>query len=301
VTSGTLFGSDAISGGTFAFTDKNVGSGNKTVTASGVTVTDGNSGGNYNVSYASNTTSTISQANLTLSTSNVSKTYDGSLIAAGTATVTSGTLFGSDAISGGTFAFIDKNVGSGNKTVTASGITVTDGNSGGNYNVSYADNTASTIVAKALTVSGQSASNKVYDGSTTATLTGGTLAGVLSGESVTLTEAGNFATADVGAGIAVTAADSIAGSDAGNYSVTQPTGLSADITAAVTTTTDTDPRVENAIAHALAVTPNRPLPLIQFSNGPIPGGLVGLNLSVTGGGINLPAGFIGSDDEADKK
>jgi trimeric autotransporter adhesin len=145
VTSGTLFGSDSLSGGTFAFTNKNVGSGNKIVTTSGVTVNDGNSGGNYNVSYANNTTSSISQANLTLASSNVSKTYDGGLSAAGTATVTSGTLFGSDSINGGTFAFTDKNVGSGNKTVTTSGVTVSDGNSGGNYNVSYANNTNSTI------------------------------------------------------------------------------------------------------------------------------------------------------------
>ena len=41
---------DAISGGTFAFTDANAGAGNKTVTTTGVTLSDGNLGGNYTVS-----------------------------------------------------------------------------------------------------------------------------------------------------------------------------------------------------------------------------------------------------------
>jgi autotransporter-associated beta strand protein len=159
VTSGTLYTNasnantlDSLSGGSFAFTNANYGSGNKTVTVSGVTVNDGNSGNNYSVTYASNTTSTINAAAITISTSNVSKTYDGALTATGTATVTSGTLYTNasnsntlDSISGGSFAFADKNVGSGNKTVTVSSVTVTDGNSGNNYSVTYASNTTSTI------------------------------------------------------------------------------------------------------------------------------------------------------------
>ncbi|TXT33083.1 MAG: hypothetical protein FD135_5557 [Comamonadaceae bacterium] len=84
----------------------------------------------------------MNKANLTLSTSNVSKTYDGGLSASGSAMVSSGTLFGSDSISGGTFAFTNKNVGSSNKSVTTTGVTVNDGNGGGNYNVTYANNTA---------------------------------------------------------------------------------------------------------------------------------------------------------------
>nr|WP_319564646.1 YDG domain-containing protein [uncultured Rhodoferax sp.] len=98
----------------------------------------------YILSYVGGTL-TVNKANLTLSANDITKTYDGGLGASGTATVSSGTLFGSDSLTGGTFAFTDKNVGSGNKTVTATGVTVNDGNNGGNYNVSYADNTTSTI------------------------------------------------------------------------------------------------------------------------------------------------------------
>ena len=48
-----------ISGGTFAYTDPSVGQGNKTVTTAAVALSDGNSGGNYLVSYVNNTTSSI--------------------------------------------------------------------------------------------------------------------------------------------------------------------------------------------------------------------------------------------------
>jgi galactitol-specific phosphotransferase system IIB component len=169
-TAGTqLFGTDSLSGGSFAFTNKNAGTG-KTVTVSGVTLNDGNSGNNYYVSYADNTSSTINKANLILTTGNVVKTYDGSTSALGSAVATSGTqVFAGDNISGGTFAFTNKHAGSG-KTVTTSGVTVNDGNSGNNYNVTYADNSTSTINQASLVISSTDAS-KTYDGTTSATAT----------------------------------------------------------------------------------------------------------------------------------
>ena len=94
-----------------------------------------------------------------------------------------------------------------------------------------------TITPSALTVSGETAANKVYDGSTAATLSGGTLVGVIGSDSVTLTQAGNFVTANAGSGIAVTAADTLSGAAAGNYMLTQPNGLSANITQAPLTVT----------------------------------------------------------------
>ena len=139
-----LFGGDSLSGGTYAFTNANAGTGNKTVTVSGVTVNDGDSGGNYNVSYVSNATSTINPASITVDAANITKTYDGTLTANGTANLVSGALYhnasngnAQDTLGGGTFAFTDPNAGSGNKAVTTSGVTVNDGNSGGNYAVTY--------------------------------------------------------------------------------------------------------------------------------------------------------------------
>ncbi|MGZ5573527.1 MAG: beta strand repeat-containing protein, partial [Methylobacter sp.] len=195
VTGGTLYNGDSLSGGSFAFTDKNAGN-NKTVTTTDVTVNDGNNGGNYNVSYANNTTSTINAANLTLSTASVTKTYDSTVTAAGAAKVTNGTLYNGDSLSGGSFLFTDKNAGT-NKTVTATDIMVNDGNSGGNYNVSYADNTTSTIDSANITVSTDSVT-KTYDGTVTAAgtakVTGGTL---YNGDSLS---GGSFAFTDKNAG-----------------------------------------------------------------------------------------------------
>ena len=97
------------------------------------------------------------------------------------------------------------------------------------------------ITPKALTVSGVAASNKVYDGTTTATITA-TLQGVVNGDSVQLTPpAADFDTKDAGTGKAVMIAAggsfTISGADAGNYTLTQPTvsGLTADITPATLT------------------------------------------------------------------
>jgi hypothetical protein len=249
---------------------------------------------------------TVNKADLTLSTSNVTKTYDGTLAASGTATVTSGTLFGTDVLSGGTFAFTDKNVGS-NKTVTITGVTLLDGNGGGNYNITYADNNASAITPKALAVVGETALDKIYDGTTSATLTGGTLTGLISGDTVRLIEAGTFATPDVGKGIAVTAALSLGGSSAGNYSVIQPTGLTANITAPANEL-DAGPRSQNAIVSAaslmstVALHSNRvdAQPFLQSSTSATPGGLTGLDLSITANGVKLPSVVQSVDEREDQ-
>lgn len=97
------------------------------------------------------------------------------------------------------------------------------------------------IASKALAVSGVVASNKVYDGTTTATITA-TLQGVADGDSVQLTApAADFDTKDAGTGKAVTIAAGgsfvISGADATNYTLTQPTvsDLTADITPATLT------------------------------------------------------------------
>jgi len=221
VTAGTVFAGDNTSGGTFAFTDKNAGTGNKTVTTAGVTVGDGVNNANYNVTYADNTTSTINQANLTLTTTNVTKTYDGTVAASGTATVAAGTLFGGDSLTGGSFAFTDKNAGTGNKTVTTAGVTVGDGVNNGNYNVSYVDNTTSTINKANLTVTATGVT-KTYDGTLSATGTGsvGALAGAGAGEVVNAAATQVFTDKNAGSGNKTVQASGLTIKDSGNADVT---------------------------------------------------------------------------------
>ena len=163
VSSGTLFGDKLADNGQIAYTDRNAGEGNKTVTVSGVTVDDGNGGRNYQVSYAPNRSSTINPAALTVSTGNVAKTYDGTVDAPGAAAaIVEGRLYGGDSLNGGAFAFADRNAGAGNKTVTVGGVTVNDGNGGNNYLLKLAPNTSSTISPAPLTVTANG-DRKAYD------------------------------------------------------------------------------------------------------------------------------------------
>jgi len=89
--------------------------------------------------------------------------------------------------------------------------------------------------------SGLSANNKVYDGTTTATITSSnvTLLGVVDGDSVSLVTNGytaNFASAGVGTNIPVTVNGlTLGGASAGNYTLAPLIGLTANITGSVVT------------------------------------------------------------------
>src|SRR5690606_8291663 len=109
-------------------------------------------------------------------------------------------------VSGAAAAFADANVGT-DKTVTVSGLTLA-GADAVNYTLTQPTATAD-ITAAGLTVSGVTASNKIYDGTTTAALNLGSaaLVGVLGNDAVTLDTAeaaGVFASADVGTNKIVT-------------------------------------------------------------------------------------------------
>ncbi|MCT9813539.1 YDG domain-containing protein, partial [Acidovorax sp. Be4] len=89
--------------------------------------------------------------------------------------------------------------------------------------------------AKALTVSGVTAGNKTYDGTTAATLSGGTLNGLVGNETLTLTgQSGVFSDQNAGAGKTVTVNGATLGNGTGlasNYTVSNATGVTADINA----------------------------------------------------------------------
>jgi hypothetical protein len=230
-TGSQTFGSDSLSGGTFAFTTAAAGAGNKAVTVSGVTVNDGNNGSNYSVTYANNTTSTVTQKALTASMSAANKTYDGTTAASVTGSST-------DIITGDTVTFANtsatfanKNVGTG-KPVTVAGISLT-GTNAGNYSLQSNTATATAnVTAKSLTAA-MSAANKTYDGTTTASVTGSST-DIITGDTVTFANtSATFANANVGTGKTVTVAGiSITGTDAGNYSLQSNTATAlADILA----------------------------------------------------------------------
>jgi fibronectin-binding autotransporter adhesin len=129
---------------------RNVGAG-KTVSVIGLAIS-GSSAGNYALSStsASAAIGTISQTNITVTAAANTKTYDGTTSAAATPAVTSGGIQTGDA---GHFTetYDTQNVGTG-KTLTPAG-TVTDGNSGANYNYSFVA-TANGTITNATTAGG---------------------------------------------------------------------------------------------------------------------------------------------------
>ena len=194
-------------------------SGNISVASTGATT--------QNVATVSSTVSTKSLTITGLTASN--KVYDATTSATLTGTAAySGLVNGeSFSVSGTPSAtFATKTVGTG-KAVTVIGYTAPSAN----YTVTQPTGLTATITAKTLTVTGAAASNKTYDGTTTATISG-TLSGVIAGDVVTLTGTGTFASANVGTGIVVTSTSTLAGADNANYTLTQPTGLAANITQA---------------------------------------------------------------------
>ena len=90
-----------------------------------------------------------------------------------------------------------------------------------------------TVSGKTVTITGVTASNKTYDGSTAAALTGGTLSGVINGDTVTVVAGtGSFASANVGTWAVTATGYGLGGTHAGNYVLAaQPSVPDATITA----------------------------------------------------------------------
>ena len=123
-------------------------------------------------------------------------------------------------------------VGAGSTNITVSQA----GN--GSYNAAEDVIQSLTVNAIALTLPDAVATSRAYNTLLTTNITG-TLTGVINSDDVTFdgTLKGTFADANVANGIAVTSNCTLAGTKAGNYSLTQPTGLTANITQASQTIT----------------------------------------------------------------
>ena len=216
----------------------------KIVTGSGYALA-GTDAGNYSLVQPT-ATATISQKTLTISgLSADNKTYDRN---------TAATLSGTGALVGvelGDTVTLDSSAASADfattavgigKTVTGSGYLLT-GADAGNYALTQPTWTAD-INGIVLTISGVTADNKVYDRSATASLSGtASLVGVVSPDVVTLSTGGavaTFADAIAGTAKAVTVTGySLGGANAANYTLVQPSSLTANISAKPLTVTGT--------------------------------------------------------------
>ncbi len=156
------------------------------------------------------------------------KDYDGSADAFVDVEVTGGELTGDVTVTATGGSFDNKNAGTG-KTVTGN-ITVS-GADAGNYNFTIIETTTASINPKNIATEDARAEDKVYDGGNTALIAGTVLTGIVDGDEVFIGNSeGSFSQSNVGENIPVTAAIELSGADSDNYTLSQPEGLSADIT-----------------------------------------------------------------------
>jgi hypothetical protein len=211
----------ALNGGTASFANKNVGN-SKTVTLSGAMLA-GTDASNYALDSVATATANIAPLHITGSFTADNKSYDGNTAATVLTRSLSGSL-GADTVSltGGAATFANKNVGTA-KVVTLSGAGLA-GADAANYLLDSVATTTANITPKGTTPSVMAAS-KFYDGTTAATITNCSLAGIVSGDAVGCAAGlANFDTPAPGIGKTVTA-NSIthSGAQASNYQLLSST------------------------------------------------------------------------------
>ncbi len=219
----------SATGGTFASSGVATGI---TVTASGIALS-GSGSTNYSVNSTATTTANITAAPLTIAAGSNSISFGGSF----TPSETPSGLQGSDSVSGVTYTYAGSGYGPsttkptavGTYSITPSAATFSPG-SASNYTITY---TAGTLtIGQSALVATVTASNKVYNGNTTATIATCTLTPTESGISCSAT-GGTFASSGVATGITVTASGiALSGSGSTNYSVNSTATTTANITAA---------------------------------------------------------------------
>jgi len=205
-----------------AFVDKNAGS-NKVVTVQNASLS-GLDAGNYTLGTTGGTaTASIAQRTLNLGYTGVDKVYDG--VTGAQVAISDDRVAGDVLSASASAAFADKNAGTG-KAVTVSNLALS-GTDAGNYRLAATGGVTSASIARAaLTLASVSASDKVYDGTQVASVSG-TVAGVIGQDAVSLAGgSGTFVDRNFGTGKTVAVGGfQLAGVDAGNYALTSNSGV----------------------------------------------------------------------------
>jgi len=209
------------------FADKQVGTA-KTVSVTGISISGGD-GGNYHLTNSTaNATADITPRDLTVTATGVNKVYNGT--ASATVTLATDKVGGDDVLaSSASASFADKQVGTG-KTVSVTGISIGGGDAGNYHLTNTTASATADITPRDLTVTATGV-NKIYDGTTVATVALAT--DKIGGDDVSASFASaSFADKHVGTAKAISVAGlSISGGHAGNYHLTNTTAsTTADIT-----------------------------------------------------------------------
>jgi hypothetical protein len=247
----------AATGGTFAATNYNISyvAGDLTVTADPtITLTGGLSPVNTTYGAPSASPTSFSVSGIFLSgdlTVTPPAGYEVSL-SSGSGYTTSLTIPASGTLSATTvFVRLAATTGYNGGAAYTGNISV----SGGSATTKTIATAASTVTRAALTITGLSGVDKIYDGNTTASLSGtAAYSGLQNGEtfSVTGTPSATFASAPVGSNKAITVTGYTAPS--ANYTLTQPSGMTANITAKALTITANNVTKKEGVALSSPVT-----------------------------------------------
>ena len=222
--------------GKAAYDNKNVGTGKK-VTFSGFELS-GSAAENYKLiaqPEAVTADITVKEIKIVDTAVETSKIYDGSPDAKITEKGTFDGLINGDKVDivTGKAAYDDKNVGNG-KTVTFYEFALSGYDAANYVLAAQPANTTASISAKELTISDLKVKDKQYDGKNTAAIDGTpTLVGVVDGDVVTLINGvPTFDSVKIGKNIAISfTAFTLSGDSVtvGNYTLTQPSGITANI------------------------------------------------------------------------
>ena len=219
---------------TAAFGDKNVGVAKPVNVGTAGLALVGADAGNYSLVAAQGLTADITPRVIDVSGLRAaSKVYDGNAVATLTGLPALNAVVGDQVALGGTVsgAFNDKNVGNA-KPVVVSGL-VLSGADAANYSLLTPKGLTADITPLGVSVNGLQALDKVYDGSTAASLAGSAAVSALAGDVLSLSGAaqGRFADKNVGSSKPVALSGlTLTGGDAANYMLLAPLGLRASIT-----------------------------------------------------------------------
>ena len=222
--------------GSAAYDNKNVGTG-KTVAFTGFALA-GDAAVNYKlIAQPTDTTADITVKEITINGAAVeaSRIYNGTTDATITNAGTPSVNYDGEnlKVAAGKAAYDNKNVGKG-KTVMFTGFAL-EGDAAANYVLSAQPaSTTASISAKELTISDLKVKDKQYDGKNTAEIDGTpTLVGMVDGDVLTLVNGvPTFDSVKIGKNIAISfTAFTLSGDrvSVGNYTLTQPSGITANI------------------------------------------------------------------------
>tara|TARA_R110002072_G_scaffold136124_2_gene278206 strand:+ start:186307 stop:198270 length:11964 start_codon:yes stop_codon:yes gene_type:complete len=236
----TIFAGDDVtlddSAVSASFADKHAGT-DKAINLTGSFSLNGADAGNYTLNLPGAITGTVNKRNITVNNLTIAdKTYDGTTVAEISGTGTFGGAIDGDDLSINVgevdLQFADKHAGI-DKPVAMSGVTLS-GADADNYSAATPTGLTASITPMVLSVTGIGASDKTYDLTTTATLTGtGVLGEHINGDQVSLDESsrsGSFADRHVAEDKAVSVSGlTLVGTDSNNYVLSPISDITASI------------------------------------------------------------------------